>query len=324
MCTAISLINGAHYFGRNLDLEYCYKESITITPRNYRFTFRRASEIKNHYAMIGVAYVRNGYPLYYDGVNESGLGMAGLSFPDYAEYSEERDGYDNIAPFEFIPWVLSQCRTTDEAKNLLKNVNIIECEYSSELPLTPLHWIIADREKSIVAEPTAEGLKIYENPWGILTNSPPFDYQTTNLNNYMGLSPYPAQNAFSEKNDLHSYSKGMGAIGLPGDFSSASRFVKAAFVKENSKCGKSEEENIAQFFHILSSVAQLKGAVELKKGQYETTVYSSCCNTENGIYYYTTYENPQITEVDMHRENLDSEELAVYPLKKDMKIYRQN
>ncbi len=318
MCTAISFVSKDFYFGRNLDLEYCYDESVTITPRNYKFRF-----CDIHYAMIGMAYVQEGYPLYYDAVNECGLGVAGLNFPGNAFYLLHDESKENIAPFEFIPWVLSQCKTVDEAKELLNETNLADIDFSEKLKATPLHWLIADRYKSIVVEPLKSGLKIHDNPTGVLTNNPPFDMQMQNLNNYMNLSAYPARNTFSDKLDLKEYSRGMGAMGLPGDLSSLSRFVKAVFTKTNSVSGESEEEAVSQFFHILYSVYQQRGCVRLGD-KYEITQYSSCCNGDKGIYYYTTYENSSITAVDMNRENLDTTELITYPLIKKQKFDMQN
>ena len=324
MCTAVTYSTKDHYFGRNLDLEYSYKETVTITPRNYNFKFRKLNNIENHYAIIGMAYVANEYPLYYDAINEKGLGMAGLNFPTNADYKEEKEGVDNVAPFEFIPWVLSQCANLDEVKKLLSKINIAKINFSDELPASPLHWIISDKEASITVESVKHGLKIYDNPLGVLTNNPTFDIHMFNLNNYMGLSTEQPENNFSKKLNLDTYSRGMGGLGLPGDLSSASRFVKAAFVKMNSISGDSESESISQFFHILGSVDQQRGCVHMGNNQYEITIYSSCCNMDKGIYYYTTYENGQVTGVDMHNENLDGTELVSYDLIKGQQIYMQN
>ncbi len=324
MCTAITYTTNNHYFGRNLDLEYSYKETVTITPRNYEFKFRQVENISNHYAIIGMAYVTDNYPLYYDAINEKGLGMAGLNFPGNADYKEIEKGKDNIAPFEFIPYILAQCSNIEETKKLLEKINIAKINFSDELPVSPLHWIIADKEKSITVESVKDGLKVYDNPVGVLTNNPTFDIQLFNLNNYMSLSTEQPINNFSEKLNLETYSRGMGAIGLPGDLSSASRFVKATFTKMNSKSGNSESESISQFFHILESVYQQRGCVHMGKGEYEITIYTSCCNMDKGIYYYTTYENSQITAIDMYKENLDGRELINYNLIKGQQIYMQN
>ena len=324
MCTAVSFLSKNHYFGRNLDLEYSYIETVAITPRNYPFKFRKKDTLETHYAMIGIAYVHEGYPLYYDATNEKGLSMASLNFPKYADYKPEASEKDNIAPFEFIPWILGQCATIAEAKTLLERLNLLEEHYSRELPLSPLHWMIADRNSSIVVESVKEGLKIYENPVGVLTNSPTFDMQLFQLNNYMSLSPKAPQNHFSPDLNLQRYSNGMGAIGMPGDWSSQSRFVKTVFTKMNSVCGDSENENVSQFFHILGSVEHQRGCVDMGDNLYEITIYSSCCNTDKAIYYYRTYENNQITAVDMHREDLDGTQVISYPLLKDSEIKWQN
>ena len=178
----------------------------------------------------------------------------------------------------------------------------------------PLHWIIADADEAVTVESMKEGLKIYDNPAGVMTNNPPFDQQMFLLNNYRGLSPRQPENHFSEKLPLECYSRGMGALGLPGDLSSASRFARVAFTKMNSVSGDSEEESVGQFFHILGSVEQQRGCCEVAEGKYEITIYTSCCNATKGIYYYTTYTNRQITAVDMHREDLDGRGLIHYPM----------
>lgn len=324
MCTAISYITKDHYFGRNLDLKYSYNETVTITPRNYPFLFRRAGELHTHYAMIGMAYVQDGYPLYYDATNEKGLSMAGLLFDGNAYYSkEEKAGKVSVSPFEFIPWILGQCRNIKEAKEKLDDLQLVEINYSEELKLTPLHWMIADKKECIVVESTREGLKIYHNPVKVLTNNPPFPYQLMNLNRYRGLSRKDVPCSFAEGVELEEYSRGMGALGLPGDLSSVSRFVRAAFHRLNAVAGEEENLSVHQFFHLLGSVEMPRGSVELDGGAMDLTVYSSCCNTEKGIYYYRTYENSRIIGVDMYRENLDGNIVFSYPLLKDT-LFIQN
>ncbi len=324
MCTALTFNSKDSYFGRNLDLDYSYNETVTVTPRSYRFNFKKAQSINSHFAMIGMAYVLNDYPLYYDAVNEYGLGMAGLNFPENAVYYSEKEGKDNITPFEFIPWILSQCKTIDEAKALLEKINLLNEPFSSELPLSPLHWIISDKSKSITVETVSDGLKIYDNEFGVLTNNPPFDFMKYNITNYRNLTACQSENRFSENLSLPAYCQGMGAIGLPGDYSSVSRFVKTAFLKHNSICAEGENESVSQFFHILNSVEMPRGCVRLANGKNDITVYSSCCNQDKGIYYYVTYDNRQITSVDMNEEDLNSANLISYQLLKKQSIYCQN
>ena len=324
MCTAATYKTKDGYFGRTLDYEFSYGNEITITPRNYQFNFRNTDSISTHYAIIGMAYVAGNYPLYYDAINEKGLGIAGLNFVGNAAYNKPVENKTNIAQFELIPWILGQCSTVKDAKALLDNINIIDTPFNAELPLAQLHWIISDKDEAITVESMADGLHIYDNPVGILTNNPPFNIQMFSLNNYMNLSPKNPENKFSDKLPLHPYSRGMGAIGLPGDLSSASRFAKVAFTKMNSVSGDSEEESVSQFFHILGSVDQQRGCCEVHDGKYEITIYTSCCNLDKGIYYYTTYNNHQISAVDMHRENLDSDKLVRYPIILNQNINFQN
>lgn len=323
MCTAITYKTKNHYFGRTLDLEYTYEEQVTVIPRNYEFQFRTKQPIKKHYAIIGMATVADNYPLYYEAVNECGLSMAGLNFPGNAHYFPVVEGKDNIAPFEFIPWILAQCKTIAEVRTKLTKINLCNIDFSVQLPLSPLHWMIADRESAITVESVADGLKIYDNPIGVLTNNPTFDYHMTHLCDYMNVTPLPPENRFGDVS-LMTYSRGMGAIGLPGDLSSASRFVRAAFVKLNSVSGDSENESVNQFFHILGAVEQQRGCAQLPDGSYEITAYTSCMNTDKGIYYYTTYENRCISAVDMYRCELEGKELYTYPLIKKQEIIRQN
>ena len=323
MCTAISFKTKNHYFGRNLDLEYSYKETVTITPRRYPFKFRMCDVLSHHYAMIGMATVVDNYPLYYDATNEHGLSMAGLNFPGNAVYYSPAADKDNVTPFEFIPWVLGQCKTIADARKLLARINLVDIPFSSAYPLSPLHWIIADRNASIVVETTSSGLAIYDDPVGILTNNPPFDYHMHNLCNYMNLTREEPNNRFADQITLIPYSRGIGGMGLPGDLSSTSRFVKAAFTKLNSVCDDSENASVSQFFHILGAVAQQRGCVRVNDS-FEITLYSSCCNTDNGIYYYTTYDNSQITAVHLFHEELDTDDLILYPLVTTQQIRHLN
>lgn len=324
MCTAATYKTKDFYFGRTLDYEFSYGDEIVVTPRNYPFHFRNMGSLNQHYALIGMAYVAGEYPLYYDAINDQGLGMAGLNFVGNAVYQDVEQGKDNVAQFEFIPWILGQCATVKEARAMIAKINLTNTVFSDQLPVAQLHWIIADRDEAITVESVKDGIKVYNNPVGVLTNNPPFDEQMFLLNHYMHLSPKSPKNHFSDKLSLQTYSRGMGALGLPGDLSSASRFARVAFTRMNSRSGDSESESVSQFFHILGSVDQQRGCCEVKEGEYEITIYTSCCNADKGIYYYTTYENHQITGVDMHKENLDSNQIIRYQLIQGQQIHMQN
>ena len=307
MCTAVKYKS---YFGRTLDYEFSYGEEICITPRNYNFNFRYLKNNPNHFALIGMAHIEDGYPLYYDAFNEKGLAIAGLNFVNNACYFDKQNNKINVAQFELIPYLLSNYSTIKE----VKEINITNLPFNDKLPCSPLHWLVSDKHESIVIEQTNDGLHVYDNKIGVLTNNPPFKEQLFNLNNYRHLSSKEKENTFIPNVELNTYSRGLGGIGLPGDLSSMSRFVRVSFVKAHSISKDNEESNVSQFFHILNSVDQQRGCCELENGKYEITIYSSCCSLDKGLYYYNAYDNHQINVVNMFKENLDSNNLIRYPL----------
>lgn len=314
MCTAISDCGHTHLFGRTLDLEYSFGEKIVFTPREYVFNWRNEDEDKVGYAIIGVAHIENEYPLYYDAINEMGLGVAALNFPEFAKYYPPSKHQTNIASFELIPIILRKCKNVREAMELLDKINVTDVNFTSNVKATPLHWLIADKNSCITAEPSVEGLKIYENKMRVLTNSPPFPYHKLNLSNYMSISPYPKENELCPDVELKSYSRGMGAMGLPGDFSSASRFVKAVFTKANTDREESYlyKKEITRFFHIMDTISVPKGCIKTDTLKSVSTIYTSCADTEHGIYYFTTYDCRRIRAVNMNGYDFDSKELIEF------------
>ncbi len=306
MCTAITYKTNNFYFGRNLDVERSYNERVVITPRNFKIKMRCVEVLKTHYAIIGMATVIDDFPLYFDATNEKGLSVAGLNFPQNAEYKPFNENLNNITPFEFIPYILGKCKNIYEAQDELSKINLVNINFSENLPLSPLHFIISDKTKTLTVESVKDGLKIYENPVGVLTNNPTFDYHLMNLNNYSSLHEGKGENKFSNEINFENYSLGLGALGLPGDFSSASRFIKATFVKYKSKSGRNENESVNQFFHILGSVSMPKGCVLVRDNEYEYTRYSSCCNTDKCIYYFKTYDDFNIKKFEINSFDLDS------------------
>lgn len=323
MCTSLSFLTKDHYFGRTLDLECSYDEKVIITPKKYNLQFRLSKELNNHYAIIGIGTVVDNYPLYYDATNEKGLSIAGLNFPVSAKYSEIVKDKNNIGVFELIPWILGNCASVDEARELLTETNIVSMDFNEKYKTAELHWMISDKDYSIVLECVNDGMKIYYNPVHILTNNPEFPMQVFNLNNYMNVTREEPETRFAGGFDLNKYSRGMGGIGLPGDLSSMSRFVRGSFTRLNSVCGETEGESISQFFHILDSVSQTNGCVRVGD-TFEKTVYASCCNTDKGIYYYKTYNNSQLSAVKLYDENLDDNNLITYHLINEQQINYQN
>lgn len=312
MCTALSMDLHDLYIGRNLDNETSYGEHVTLTPRNYPFHFHDGREVSSHYAILGMAIIAKNFPLYYDAINEKGIGIIGLNFVGNAYYQPFDKNKANIPPYEFIPWILSQCESMEEVKSLLANVSFYDLPFSDSLPLARQHYLISDGKTSITVEPMKEGVKVYDNPVGVLTNNPPFDYQMFNLNSYINLTNQQPENRFAKEIPLEKYSKGMGALGLPGDNSSLSRFVRVCFHRFHSVTFTKEQDNMTQFYHVLSSVNQVKGVSFMGNDEYETTLYMSCCNLTKGYYSYKTYDNNTIRKVSFAHCTLDKEELEQF------------
>ena len=312
MCTCITYQNKDFYFGRNLDLDCSFGEQVVVTPRNFPLEFRRAGREAHHYAMIGMASANDSFPLYAEAVNEKGLCMAGLNFPGNAYYREVSGEGIEIASFEIIAWILGKYASVAEAEVSLRKIKIVDHAFSPQMPPAPLHWMLADKERCLVLEAVREGLKIHENPFGVLTNNPPFEYHKINMNNYLNLSARSPENRFSDGLELKGYSQGMGAVGLPGDASSASRFVRAAFLRWNSVSPEDEDSNVSQFFHILDGVAMVRGSVVTEAGTYDITTYSCCVNTRTGTYYYKTYDDSRIRKVDLGGEHLEGSVLCFF------------
>ncbi len=324
MCTALSLKTHNRYFGRNLDIDRSYGEEVCIMPRNFLVNFRRMGDVCPHYAMIGMATVVYDVPLFYDAANEYGLCMAALNFPENAHYFPFCAGCDNVASFELIPWILCQCKTVKDARVLLSRINITGDTFSEDMPSMPLHWVIFDGEDSVAVESMRDGLHVYDDPIGVLTNNPPFEYHIQNLKKYDKLRNDNKNVVRQDGEGYVSYCQGLGAVGLPGDVSSMSRFVRAAFGKMNSACESDEDSSVSQVFHLLGSVEMVRGMCFTDTGTHDITCYSACINADRGLYYYTTYDNRRISCVDMHKVNLEGDRVSRFALLKKQSTEYQN
>ncbi len=324
MCTALSFTAKDHYFGRNLDLDRSYGEEVCVMPRRYPLAFRCEGSMDVHYAMIGMATVVGGIPLFYDAANELGLSMAGLNFPGNAYYAPLSEDKDNIAPFEFIPWILAQCKSVDEAEILLHRMNLADIAFSEQLPPSPLHWMISDRTRDIVVECMRDGMHIHDNPVGVMSNNPPFEHHMAALAQYRHLRNDNLEITRRDEGTYTSYCQGLGAVGLPGDVSSMSRFVRTVFGRAHSVSTEDEAASVGQFFHILTNAAMLRGICKTDEGTYDITGYTACMNTDRGLYYYTTYDNRRISCVNLHHTDLDAQTVSRFPLNAEQSIAYRN
>lgn len=317
MCTAI---NFGGVFGRTFDYEYSFGEQIVATPRE-KVVYGQA---KNRYAMLGVGVVRNGVSLYFDGVNEWGLCGAALNFPNYAVYHDPGEKKAAISSGSLVGFLLGFCKDTHEVRGALENIVI-----SKDGESTPLHWIFADKRGAITIESVEEGLKIYDNPLGVLTNSPDFPTQLRKLEDYMHLSPEKPNDNLTD-GVVSICSRGIGGVGLPGDFSSSSRFVRALFLKKHTicesedKCGNdgcnAELSEVRKFFRVAASVTIPPGSVLSDEGLPVSTRYTSCVDMEGLAYYLTSHRTRQISCVKLLDDLRDGDEIRLFSLYQSEKI----
>ena len=297
MCTGICFTDnvGNLYFGRNLDWNAPFGERILIMPKGYPLAYSFLDDAPSAHAAIGMGIAYKGYPLFFDCGNDAGLAVAGLNFPGYAQYeSAPVNGKANVAAYEFPEWIAANFACVSEVQTALENVAIVGKPVSEQLGTSLLHWIISDAKRSIVVEYMADGMHVYDNPVDTLANQPTFSFHLENLRNYIsadGAFPEPAK---WRRAELAPYGSGSTMRGIPGDFYSPSRFVKAAFLNAHYPAKDTESENVARMFHTLGNVSMVEGAAQMADGTYERTIYTGCFSARTGNYYYSSYENPAI------------------------------
>lgn len=314
MCTSVRFSdnNGNMYFGRNLDWTVGYGQKVVLTPHGYNYQSAFLGEMKpQHGAILGMAIIEENIPLYFDCYNEAGLGIAGLNFPDYAIYAPEAiDGKTNVAAYEFPLWITLNFATVDEAKEALKNVAIVAKPVNDKFPVSRLHFIIGDAKRSIVVEYTDKGMEIFENDVDVLTNQPGYAWHKENLRNYMNLSPKHPHNTKWGKLEMTPFGSGSMMRGIPGDYYSPSRFVRAAYLNMHYPNKDTEQDNVVRLFRTLSGVAMIDGAAAMDEDSFEKTIYTGGYSSASKTYYYNTYDNPSILRVSMRDHDLDKSELV--------------
>ena len=299
MCTAIK---DAHLFGRTLDLAKSYGEQVVISPRRYPFCFTHEGKNADHYAMVGSAHISGKAPLYYDAMNEKGLCIAALRFYPLARYHEKQDGRHAVASFELIPWLLCSCADAKEAKSLLEDTVITPDSFSDSLPSTPLHWMVADSKGAFIIESTADGMKIYDNSIGVLTNAPAFPEQ---------IKAIPADILLSRRTDYTD------SVMVPGALSSVARLQRVLDAKSKTEPATDYDGAISRFFHVLGTVNQPEGVWRTEEMQPMRTVYTSCMDTERQIYFFTTYTCRKIRGVRLKNAHLDLDTLTAFPMARE-------
>ena len=320
MCTAIYCKGIRPIFGRTLDFERSFGESALVTPRRCNLSFKYLEQQSEHFAIVGIGTVKNGMPLYFDALNECGLAAAALNFPKSAVYLLPTADKLNLASFELIPWILSNACSVTEAEALLSRINITNDSVSAELPATPMHWMFADKERAIVAEPSSQGLMIYNNELSVLTNEPPFPCHLQNVIECMGASPYYPSNKIAPSLELSHISTGHGSSVLPGGHSSSARFVRAVFANEHCEAIDDETGSVNRFFHITECVSVPLGCIKNENGKSVMTLYTSCADILSSTYYFSTYSSRRIKALELNKISLDSRYLLSFDMQTDEDI----
>lgn len=313
MCTSFLITGFNSILARNMDIDFSLNEKVIIIPKNYKLFLKKEEDvITNHYAVMGLGTVIDSYPLLGDAMNEKGLSACALNFKGNAKYYKYDTTKFNLAPYELMLYLLCRCHSVNEVKKVLEDINIIDIDFSKQIKNTPLHFMFADKDKSIVVETTVEGMKVYDNVYNVLTNNPPFSYHLENVKHYIHLSTNEISNTFDKKLNIENYSLGQGAVGLPGDYSSSSRFIKVLFIKNNMRYRYDEEDIINHAFKALDAVSMIDGLVQTSNG-YEYTHYQVCYNLSNGKMYYKNYENKYV-KYDLNDYNILDNKLKILEL----------
>ena len=318
MCTGIRFTDrsGAMYFGRNLDWTQGYGERVVMTPPAAHVppAFERTGDLERGHAVIGMGIVVEGLPLYFDCGNDAGLAVAGLNFPQSTRYAPVAvEGRTNVAAYEFPYWVARNFSTLDEVRKALGDVAIVAKPVNEQLPVASLHWLIGDATGSVVVECLDGGLRVHENDVDVLTNEPDFDWQRTNLRNYLTLSEDEPAVAPWGRASLAPFGTGMGMQGIPGDYSGPSRFVKAAFVNTHYPVQEGERENVMRLFRTLGSVVVPDGCARMGDGAYERTLYTSCFSASSMTYYHAAYDDLEIRAYPLSSCDLSGTKPVIVP-----------
>lgn len=286
MCTAIFYKSSGSFFGRTLDHAHSYSEAPMMIRKGYGINLRYLGELKFGEDTVCTGIERRGFPLIFDGINGFGVAIAGLNFPDSARFYDAKDGCINLASYELIPYILATARSTKEAYDILTRVNVTADKFDTDTPAATLHFMIADKTSSIIAEQTEGGMHIYTDRFGTLTNEPAYPKQCLFASSDGRLPKSEKTPIISGEENL-AFDRG-GSDGF-ASISSEARFRRAAF---GLKYGKADNKNeaLATAMHVLESVSVIKGTARAKGEDYKTR-YLSVADLDSFSYYYKGYSD---------------------------------
>ena len=334
-CTSIVLEaeDGAVVYGRTMEWgAFDLNSRVVIVPRGYVFQGHTPDGKPGHrwkarYGVVALDAIKKDY--FTDGMNEKGLVVGVLFFPGFAEFQsyDPDQAHISVSNLELANFILTKFATVDEVREGLKKVKVVSVDEAAFGGPVPIHHTVIDKSgKAIVVQYIKGELNIFDNPLRVLTNSPPFDWHMTNLRNYLNLSAvaWPAKKI--EELDFAPIGAGSGFLGLPGDYTPPSRFIRAVAYTQTARKTPDGDETIYEVFRILdnfnlplgSAEGSDAGSEELLKGMRSSTIWTSAADTKNLKYYYHTQNNRKVRMVDLKRIDFspNKEGLRRFPLDK--------
>tara|TARA_R100000027_G_scaffold18279_2_gene13130 strand:+ start:6935 stop:7897 length:963 start_codon:yes stop_codon:yes gene_type:complete len=282
-------------------------------------------EWKSDYAVIGMAALNQDFVV--DGINEKGLVGGILYFPGFAEYTspDEADASKAVAPWEFLTWALGTCSSVEEIKAKIDEVQVIGLKVPGPNFIPPFHYTFHDAEgKSIVIEPTGGELKVFDNPFGVMTNSPTFDWHLTNMRNYVKLSPENVDSFTVKGTKVDSFGQGSGWLGIPGDPTPPSRFIRALAFSMTPEPEPSGIKSVRLAEHVMNNFdipyGSIRPAGKPKKGEFDYTQWTAIVDIENRLYYIKTYNNQMLQSISFDDFDLEGEVAVKAPIADDLSV----
>lgn len=301
MCTAITLRSKQmeNFFGRTMDFSYPIESQLYVVPKNYVWNnILNMHKFCDYYSFIGIGQEADGLLGFFDGVNEKGFAAAALYFAGYAKYNipAKNTKKEPVAALDFLHYILGRCGSIDELEEILQQISLVGMPDPITQTVAPLHWIATDKSgKCVVIEQTGKGMKLFENPIGVMANSPDFSWHMTNLRNYMDVSSKQTSEAYWGEVQLKPFGQAGGTMLLPGGYTSPERFVKTAYQKTHIEIPKNRVEAVIACFHIMEGVSIPKGVVITDRNTYDYTKYTAFINTNTCEYFFKTYDSSQIS-----------------------------
>ena len=327
MCTSLTLTTKSkeHFLARTMDFGFQLEGRPVYIPRNYTWKQQVDADQKTIFGFVGTGRNLGEYFLA-DGVNEQGLAVAELYFLNEAKYSSEiKKNKINLAPHEFIMWLLGSITDISELREKIASINLVDEAVPVLGFVPPLHFIVTDKKgETVVIESDSGELVIKENPVGVMTNSPEFGWHLKNLNNYLSLQPNNFPTKKIDAFEVAPFGQGSGTYGLPGGYTSPERFVRTAYLRSLTDSGSTLDEALNAITKILDNVTIPKGVNIKNDGSVDYTQYRSIFDVTEGTYYFNPYENQEVFKLTLNEELLSKKEPVEFEYSKAFKTTNLN